>query len=60
MKTLNCSGTHKFIRNYITSLQSADGTLVTDHGHKVAILWTTFMERLSQSDEGQCCLRLTV
>jgi hypothetical protein len=56
MKIPNCVHsivTHKFKRNYITSLQSADGTLVTDHEHKVAILWTSFKHGLGQSKEGE-------
>jgi hypothetical protein len=42
--------THKVRRNYITSLQAIDASLVTDHD-KAAFTWTSFKERLRQSKD---------
>jgi hypothetical protein len=50
-KLFHSIATHKFRRNYITSLQSTDGFLVTDHDQKAAIIWTSFKERLGQSED---------
>jgi hypothetical protein len=52
-KLFHSIATHKFRRNYITSLQSSDGTLVTDHEHKAAMLWTSFKDRLGQIEVGE-------
>jgi hypothetical protein len=50
-KLFHSIATHKFRRNYITSLQSTDGSLVTDHDQKAAPLWTSFRDRLGQSED---------
>jgi hypothetical protein len=42
--------THMVRRNYITSLQAIDESLVTDHD-KAAFTWTSFKERLRQSKD---------
>jgi hypothetical protein len=52
-KLFHSIATHNFRRNYITSLQSTDGTHVTDHEHKAAILWTSFKDRLGQTEVGE-------
>jgi hypothetical protein len=45
--------THNFRRNYITLLQSTDASLVTNHEHKAAMLWTSFKDRLGQTEVGE-------
>jgi hypothetical protein len=50
-KLFHSIATHKFKRNYITSLQLTDGSLVTDHDQKAALLWTSFRDRLGQCED---------
>jgi hypothetical protein len=42
--------TQKFRRNYIASLHAQDGSFALEHEHKVAVLWTSFKERLGQPE----------
>ena len=37
-------------RNYISQLQLADGTIVTDHNLKAGLLWSAFKERLGVTE----------
>jgi hypothetical protein len=49
-KLFHAISTQKFRRNYIASLQAQDGSFALEHEHKAAILWTSFKERLGQSE----------
>jgi hypothetical protein len=39
----------RFRRNLITSLETAEGCIVTDHNAKAKLIWDSFKERLGVS-----------
>ena len=41
--------TQSFIKNYITSILSEDGTAYQNHEHKVAIIWQSYKDGLGKS-----------
>jgi hypothetical protein len=48
-KLFHSIATKNFRRNHIASLQGQDGSLASEHDHKVVILWNAFKDRLGQS-----------
>jgi hypothetical protein len=38
--------TQSYRRNYITSIKDEDGSFITNHDHKAAIIWNSYKNRL--------------
>jgi hypothetical protein len=45
-KNFHTVATQSYRRNYITSIKDMNGEYITNHDHKVAIIWNSYKERL--------------